>query len=78
MTTNEDRAKRWIERAMGWNERDLAPNGTVYYVGDTVYSFGEHFPMAVVMRERPRTDDRRSAVHSPTARAESSNAQTAG
>ena len=70
MTTNEDRAKRWIERAMGLGERDLTPNGTVYYVGDTVYSFGEHFPMAIVMRERPRTlgtwSDRRSATYSPT------------
>lgn len=68
MSSNADRAERWMDRALGRTDRDLAPRGTVYYVGDTIYSYGEHFPMAIVMRERPRAEDERfwGARHSPT------------
>jgi hypothetical protein len=57
-----------MERALGRSDRDLNSNGTVFYRGDTVYSYGEHFPMAIIMRERPRAEEDRvwEARHSPS------------
>lgn len=68
MATNADRAQRWMDRALGYDTRDLGPNGNVFYNGDTIYSYGEHFPMAIVMREQPRPEAERmwEARHSPT------------
>jgi len=55
MSSNVERAQRWMDRALGRANRDLAADGTLFYEGDTVYSYGHHFPMAIVMRERPNT-----------------------
>jgi hypothetical protein len=74
MASNADRAQRWMDRALNPDDyRPLSPNGNVYSEGDTVYSYGRHFPMAIVMRDRPRnafldTDWQRGAniVGSPT------------
>lgn len=56
MSSNTDRAARWMSRALGLESRDLSPNGSVFYRGDTIYSYGEHFPMAIVMREKPNRE----------------------
>lgn len=68
MSTNVDRANRWMDRALNRTDRDLGTNGTVFYIGDTIFSYGEHFPMAIIMRERPPTAEDRvwDARHCPT------------
>lgn len=66
MPSNADRAQRWMEVALGRAERNLAANGNVYAEGDTVYSYGSHFPMATVMRERPHTERGWGYSSSPT------------
>lgn len=50
MASNADRARRWMDRALGRAERDLS-GGNVFYDGDTIFSYGYHFPMATVMRD---------------------------
>jgi len=40
-----------MDRALGRTDRDLSTNGTVFYEGDTIYSYGYHFPMAIIMRD---------------------------
>lgn len=54
MASNEDRAQRWMDRILRRTDRDLAPNGNVFYdPGDlTIYSYGYHFPLAMAMTER--------------------------
>lgn len=63
MTSNADRADRWMDVALGRTELgNFAALGNVYAEGDTVFSYGSHFPMATVMRERP--NDRGGWRHS--------------
>lgn len=53
MASNQDRTERWMERALGRSSRDLSrSSGTVFYEGDSIYSYGRHFEMARVMRDR--------------------------
>lgn len=51
MSTNDDRIERWAKRILDPTVRNLAPRGTVFYRGDTIYSYGTHFPMAKVLRD---------------------------
>lgn len=50
MSSNADRAERWIDVALGRTGQNLAPRGTVYADGDRIYSYGRHFEMARIMR----------------------------
>lgn len=50
MTSIPQIADRWIDNAMGWNDRALNPVSNVYYEGDTIYSYGSHFAMGIVIR----------------------------
>lgn len=53
MATNGDRAERWADRIAGRTTRDhLAARGNVWAEGDTIYSYGRHFPMAVALRDK--------------------------
>lgn len=53
MTSHAEIADRWIDNAMGWNDRALSPVSNVYYSGDTIFSYGSHFPMGLVLRNLP-------------------------
>lgn len=70
MSSNAARAQRWMDRAFSPDDyRPLAANGNVYSEGDTIFSYGSHFPMAIVMRERPANPERvhwRTRENSPT------------
>jgi hypothetical protein len=58
MATNYDRAVRWMENALGHNDRVLGTGGysaTIFYEGDSIYSYGRHFEMARIMRD-PKGD----------------------
>jgi hypothetical protein len=52
MATEQDRCERWIENAMGWNDKVLGiPNSAnVFYRGDSIFSYGSHFEMGRVLR----------------------------
>lgn len=54
MASNSDRAQRWINRALGESAVDLGntQSATVFYYGDSIYSYGTHFEMARVMRDK--------------------------
>jgi hypothetical protein len=51
MTNYTDVCDRWVEKAV--HGRDLRDKTTqrVYYEGDTIFSYGSHFPMARVVRD---------------------------
>lgn len=52
MASNQDRTIRWIENAMGWNDKTLSGrDATVFSDGDSIYSYGHHFEMARVLRD---------------------------
>lgn len=57
MSSHAQIADRWIDNAMGWNDRALSPMSNVYYTGDTIFSYGSHFPMGIVLRDLPARDD---------------------
>ncbi len=66
MPSNKARAERWMQRALDPDVSPLAANGNVYSEGDTIFSYGSHFPMAIVMRERENTGHYGRSLNSPT------------
>lgn len=54
MATKSEIAQRWMDRALGRADRDLNAGrySNVYYQGDSIFSYGSHFEMARVMRDR--------------------------
>lgn len=50
--SNKARAERWMQRALDPDVHPLPTEGNVYSEGDTIFSFGSHFPMAIVMRQK--------------------------
>lgn len=65
MASNADRAARWMDRALGRADRDLGEHGSVFYIEDTIYSYGTHFAMAVIMREKPKAEPGYADRYSP-------------
>lgn len=51
MSSNHARATRWAKRITDPSLRELAARGSVFAQGDTIYSYGTHFPMATVYRD---------------------------
>lgn len=71
MASNNERANRWIENAMGWNDKVLGipRDGNVFYRGDSIFSYGTHFEMGRVLRDAnddPRAIWLNGDTYSPT------------
>jgi hypothetical protein len=51
--TNKDIAHEWAERIAAGrafnDDHGTNNNGTLYYIGDTIYSYGSHWPLATVV-----------------------------
>lgn len=50
MSSNADRLERYVRRITKPELRELSRGGNVFSNGDTIYSYGYHFPMAEILR----------------------------
>jgi len=52
--TNKQVIEQWAEYVCGYNSKPEGhnSNGSIYYKGDVIYSYGSHFPMAIFMGGR--------------------------
>lgn len=58
-----DICANWVRYVLyGEGKAASSERSRVYYQGDTIYSYGTHFPMAIAIRERPRDADRTPLV----------------
>lgn len=52
MANYEDTARRWRDRALGQTDRDALTNQRLIDRGDTILSYGSHFELGRILRDR--------------------------